>query len=57
MWFRSVTVGAASLLVGAGSAWAHEGHGLLGAHGHSTDGFGLVLVGLLVAAALWLGRK
>ncbi|MEJ7929309.1 hypothetical protein WG922_04910 [Ramlibacter sp. AN1015] len=40
----------------ATGAFAHEGHGLLGAHWHATDAFGLLLVGGLAALAIWWGR-
>lgn len=41
------------------AAQAHEGHGLEGAsHWHSTDAWGFVAAGLLVAAIVWMkGRK
>lgn len=38
-------------------ASAHEGHGPEGPHWHATDAWGFVALGLLVAAALWLGRR
>lgn len=38
-------------------AVAHEGHGPAGPHWHATDAWGFVALGLLVAAALWLGRR
>jgi len=39
-------------------ALAHEGHGLPGAsHWHSTDAWGFVAVGVLVALAVWLSRR
>jgi hypothetical protein len=38
-------------------AFAHEGHGLEGSHGHATDAVGLVVALVAVAAALWFGRK
>ena len=37
-------------------AFAHEGHGLEGAHGHATDAVGLVVAIVAVAAAIWFGR-
>ena len=39
------------------AAFAHEGHGLAGAHWHATDTLGLVLVTVLAAIALWASRK
>ena len=38
-------------------AIAHDGHGLTGAHGHATDGWGLAAFGLAVCAAVWAARK
>jgi hypothetical protein len=40
----------------AGPALAHEGHGLAGAHWHATDAWGLLVLGGLVALAIWLSR-
>jgi hypothetical protein len=38
------------------STWAHEGHGMPGAnHWHAGDG-ALYLVGVAIAAGLWLAR-
>jgi len=46
---------AATLLLSAPAAWAHEGHGLGGIHWHATDAFGLLLVGGLAALVIyWL---
>ena len=39
------------------AAWAHDGHGLGGAHWHATDALGFVGVAALVALSWWLGRK
>lgn len=42
----------------AAPAFAHEGHGLSGVHGHATDAFGFAAGLAIVAAALWWrGRK
>ena len=42
----------------AGTAFAHDGHGLPGAHWHATDTLGLLLVAALAvgAAAWWASR-
>jgi len=45
-----------SLAALAATGWAHDGHGLAGPHWHATDAFGLLLVGGLVALAIWLSR-
>jgi hypothetical protein len=39
------------------SAFAHEGHGLSGSHGHATDVLGFVVTVLVVVAMIWAGRK
>jgi len=52
---RVLPVGVFALL--AGTAQAHDGHGLLGSsHWHATDVLGFVILALAVAAAVWLGR-
>ena len=40
-------------------ALAHEGHGLIGSHWHSTDVLGFLGVGAgaVIAVAFWLSRK
>jgi hypothetical protein len=38
-------------------ALAHEGHGLPSSHWHTTDAWGFVALGLIVAVALWAGRR
>jgi hypothetical protein len=38
-------------------AFAHEGHGIEGSHGHATDAVGLVVALVAVAAAIWFGRN
>ena len=39
------------------SSWAHGGHGAIGeTHWHASDAFGFLLVGALVALAIWLSR-
>ncbi|RZU02360.1 hypothetical protein [Rivibacter subsaxonicus] len=38
-------------------ALAHEGHGPEGSHWHATDAWGFVVLGALLAAALWFGRR
>ena len=37
--------------------FAHEGHGLEGAHAHSSDAWGFLMLGLVVGLALWFSRK
>jgi hypothetical protein len=49
---------AATTLFAASAAQAHEGHGLPGSsHWHASDTLGLLLVVVLAAGALWLGRR
>ncbi len=46
-----------AVLTGAGTAFAHDGHGLAGSHWHATDVWGFVVVGGLAAVAIWVSRK
>ena len=46
-----------ALCAGTARAFAHDGHGLAGAHWHASDTLGFVLVTVLAAAALWISRK
>jgi hypothetical protein len=48
----------ATLLIAANTlnALAHDGHGLQGAHWHSTDAWGFVVLGALALAAWYIGR-
>jgi len=41
----------------ASTVFAHDGHGLAGAHWHATDVWGFVVVGGLAAVAIWVSRK
>jgi hypothetical protein len=43
--------------MGATTAFAHEGHGLMGTHWHATDALGFVAVAAMIAVAVWLSRK
>ena len=38
-------------------AFAHDGHGLPGAHWHATDAWGYVVVAAIAVAALWFARR
>ena len=54
---------AASIAVTAMAAvpstlWAHDGHGLSGAHWHATDAWGFVVAAAAFSAlAVWLGKR
>lgn len=42
----------------AGTALAHEGHGLPGStHWHATDATGFILVAVIAGVVLWLARR
>ncbi|WP_161799012.1 hypothetical protein [Caenimonas sp. SL110] len=57
MTLNQLAVAAAALYTGT-HAFAHSGHGAHAAlHWHATDTFGLLVVGSLAAAAVWLARK
>ncbi|MGR4869532.1 hypothetical protein ACIPRI_11775 [Variovorax sp. LARHSF232] len=49
----------AAITAGASSAgaWAHDGHGLGGAHWHATDAAIFIAAIAAAGVALWLGRK
>ena len=49
-------IAACALYTCASTAFAHEGHGLLGAHWHATDVLGFVAAGCALGVALWLSR-
>ena len=38
------------------AAFAHDGHGLFGAHWHASDAWGFAVVGVVVAALVWAWR-
>ena len=38
------------------SVFAHDGHGLVNAHWHATDAWGFVVLGVMLAVAVWLSR-
>lgn len=46
-----------SLALAGAAAAAHEGHGLPGGHAHATDAWGFALLGAIIAAAVWFGRR
>jgi hydrogenase/urease accessory protein HupE len=46
-----------ALLTGADALFAHDGHGMTGAHWHATDLFGFVAMAVLVAVVIWQSRK
>ena len=48
---------AASAMVAAGTAFAHEGHAMTGAHWHATDVWGLVALGGMMVLAIWLSSN
>jgi hypothetical protein len=50
---------AASLAAALGSsaAFAHDGHGLAGAHWHATDSWGWLALAVAIAAAVWTARR
>ena len=46
-----------ALLTSTNASFAHDGHGLHGSHWHATDLWGFVAIGLVLAVAIWQGRK
>jgi hypothetical protein len=55
--FTTLLIAACALSTGASTVFAHDGHGLMGSHWHSTDVLGFVVVGGLAAAAIWLSGR
>ncbi len=49
-------IAAYAISTGATAVFAHEGHGLAGAHWHPTDSWGFVALGGMIALAIWLSR-
>jgi hypothetical protein len=49
-------VAAYALFARPGSLFAHDGHGLTGAHWHATDAWGFAALALGVAAAVWWSK-
>jgi hypothetical protein len=45
-----------SVLLTSAQVLAHDGHGMLGSHWHSTDTLGFIVVGAIFAATLWFAR-
>ena len=51
-----ILIAACASCTGAGSVFAHDGHGLAGGHWHPTDAWGFVAALAFVALAYWLSR-
>ena len=48
---------ACALWLCAATTFTHDGHSLQGSHWHATDLWGFVAMGLVLALAIWQGRK
>lgn len=46
-----------STLLAGGTAFAHDGHGLSGAHRHATDSRGLIVAAAVFAFTCWRGGR
>jgi hypothetical protein len=44
------------IATGASAAFGHDGHAMQGTHWHATDAWGFAVLGIVVAAALWMSR-
>ncbi len=53
--FKLIAVLALSTVTTA--VFAHNGHGLEGSHWHATDAGSFVVLGAVVALAVWLSRR
>jgi len=56
MPFAKQLAAASALLLTTAGAFAHDGHGMEGAHWHATDVSGFVLVVVLATLAILLSR-
>ena len=54
--FAIIFIAACAVSTVPTAVFAHDGHGLLGSHWHSTDVLGFVALGCIVGLALWLSR-
>ena len=43
--------------MGSSAIFAHDGHGMEGTHWHATDVWGFVVLGGMIALAIWLSRR
>lgn len=55
--FTTLFIAAYALFTGTSAAFAHDGHGLMGSHWHSTDALGFLVVGCLAGVAIWLSGR
>ena len=51
------SIAPAALWLCTSATWAHVGHSQQGSHWHATDLWGFVALGLVLALAIWQGRK
>jgi hypothetical protein len=49
-------IAACAAFTGSGAVFAHDGHGLTGSHWHASDTWGFVILGAVVALAVWFSR-
>jgi hypothetical protein len=51
------TIASSAITTCASAVFAHDGHGMQGgAHWHATDALGFVVLGIVVATAIWMSR-
>ena len=50
-------IAALALPTATTAVFAHNGHGLEGSHWHATDAGSFVVLGAVVALAVWLSRR
>jgi len=50
-------IAAYAISTAATAALAHDGHGMEGSHWHATDAGSFVVLGAVVALAIWLSRS
>ena len=54
--FTTKLIAACAISTVSSGIFAHDGHGLPGAHWHATDVWGFAALGVMVALAIWLSR-
>ncbi len=55
--FSLKSIAVLALSTATTAVFAHNGHGLEGSHWHATDAGSFVVLGAIVAMAVWLSRS
>jgi hypothetical protein len=54
---RFKLIAALALSTASTAVFSHNGHGMAGSHWHATDAGSFVVLGAVVALAIWLSRS